>query len=415
MYCMIAADTQRKDGIGGLIVVALGLAAMFIAATLPTPIYPLYRRAFGFSEVALTLVYSIYVLGNLGALFFFGRLSDQAGRKFAIWPAIAMAMISTAVFRFATSIAWLLVARALSGFATGLASGTMTALITELHPHPHPHDNAGAVTATIANFSGLAVGPLISSLPAQFAIQPLRLPYLVYFAILIAIGIALFFVPETVAKPEHHLTELSLRPRFGVPRTILPPFVSPAVTAFITFSLIGFYAALIPNVLADALKESRPVISGLVIFVLFTVAALSVVLARHIASRTAMFTSLWLFIPCVALLIVSERLHLMPVLIAATILAGAAASLGYRGSLAVVNQIAPAAHKGEVVSTYLIMMYCGNSLPVIGIGLLSSKTSPAFAHEVFAGVIAVLALIGVAVGWKYSPKDDSDQTRPDKN
>lgn len=400
---MIAAGTQPKRGAVPLILVALALAVMFVGATLPTPLYPLYRKSFGFGEIALTLVYSIYVLGNLGALFFFARLSDQAGRKFAAWPAIGIGVASTIAFALANGLAWLFVARALSGFATGLASSTMTAWIAELEPRDR--SNAGAVTATVANFAGLAIGPLLGSVPAEFQLHPLRLPFVVYLVVLLLIGIALVPVPETVEHAKRRFAELSLRPRFGVPREILASFVSPAVTAFVTFALIGIYAALIPSVLADALKEHRPLVAGAVIFVLFTVAALAVVLARRMASRTAMLSSLWLFPPSVALLIVAERLHQLPVLMAASVLAGVAASLGYRGSLAVVNRIAPAERRGEVVSTYLIVVYCGNSLPVIGIGLLSAKTSPEVAHIAFACLISALAVVGWVVGWKYAPKD----------
>ncbi len=59
------------------IVVTFELAAMFAGSTLLTPLYDVYRRAFGFSELTLTLVYSVYVVGNVLALVLFGRLSDQ--------------------------------------------------------------------------------------------------------------------------------------------------------------------------------------------------------------------------------------------------------------------------------------------------------------------------------------------------
>ena len=64
-----------------LTAVAAELGIMFIGAILPTPLYPLYREAFGFSGVTLTLIYATYVLGNLTALLFFGRLADQIGRR----------------------------------------------------------------------------------------------------------------------------------------------------------------------------------------------------------------------------------------------------------------------------------------------------------------------------------------------
>jgi hypothetical protein len=55
-------------------------------------------------------------------------------------------------------------------------------------------------------------------------------------------------------------------------------FLSPAVTAFVTFALIGFYAALIPNFLAESLHEESPLVSGAVVFELFTAATLTTIL-----------------------------------------------------------------------------------------------------------------------------------------
>lgn len=384
------------------LLVAITLATMFLGATLPTPLYPLYRQRFGFSEVTLTLVYSVYVLGNLGALFFFARLSDQIGRKIVAWPALVIGMASAAVFGLAAGTAWLFAARALSGFATGLASGTLTTWIAELQPEGQRQ--TGAVTATVANFSGLALGPVVACLPAQFSIQPLHLPFVIYFFALLGVAWVLIRVPETVQDPRRELASLSLRPRLGVPKPLLAAFVSPAVTAFVTFALIGFYAALIPGVLAGVLKDPRPWVSGAVMFLLFAVAAVAVLVTRTMASRTAMLAGLALFPPAAALLIMAEHFHLTSLLVAASALAGAASSLGYRGSLAVVNRIAPDDRRGEVVSTYLIVMFSGNSLPVIGIGLLSAATSVSVAHASFAGLIAVLAAIGWAVGWKVAPR-----------
>ena len=82
---------------------------------------------------------------------------------------------------------------------------------------------------------------------------------------------------------------------------------------------------------------------------------------------------------------------------------GVSGGLGYRGSLEVVNRIAPADRRSEVVSSYLVVCFAGNSVPVIGIGLLSSATSALTAHVTFATVITVLAGLAAVTGIKYAP------------
>jgi hypothetical protein len=65
----------------------------------------------------------------------------------------------------------------------------------------------------------------------------------------------------------------------------------------------------------------------------------------------------------------------MPILLAAAALSGVSGGLGYRGSLEVVNRISTSDRRSEVVSSYLVAVYAGNSVPVIGIGLLSAITA----------------------------------------
>ncbi|MGB6539116.1 MAG: MFS transporter, partial [Xanthobacteraceae bacterium] len=69
----------------------------------------------------------------------------------------------------------------------------------------------------------------------------------------------------------------------------------------------------------------------------------------------------------------------------------------------VINRIAPADRRSEVVSAYLIALFAGNSLPVIGVGVLSAATDARVAHVTFAAVITVLAAIAALTGLKYAP------------
>ncbi len=177
------------------------VALMFMSSTLLTPLYSIYRETFHFSQVLLTLIYSAYVVGNLGALLFFGRVSDQIGRRPVTLGAIALAALATGLFLVATTTAWLFVARILSGFAIGLASGVGAAWIAELDPR---HDRGhAALLMTSANFAGLALGPLVSGLLAQYAPWPLRLPYAVQLAGLVLVGVFVWATQETVTSSRH--------------------------------------------------------------------------------------------------------------------------------------------------------------------------------------------------------------------
>jgi hypothetical protein len=71
---------------------------------------------------------------------------------------------------------------------------------------------------------------------------------------------------------------------------------------------------------------------------------------------------------------------------------GVSAGLGYRGSLQVVNQIAPEDRRAEVVSSYFVCCFVGNALPIIGVGIISRYAGMPIASAVFAGMIALFAV-----------------------
>ena len=380
--------------------VAVMVALMFMSSTLLTPLYSIYRETFHFSRVVLTLIYSAYVVGNLGALLIFGRASDQVGRRPVTLCAIAVAILATAVFLAATTTAWLFVARILSGFGVGLASGAGAAWIAELDAgHDRGH---AALLMTSANFAGLALGPLVSGLLAQYAPWPLRLSYAIQLAALVLVGIFVWATQETVTSPVRRLADVRLQPRLGIPRAILVEFVAPAVTVLGTMALIGFYAALLPSLLAERLHRTSHAVGGIVVFWLFAVAVAAVILSRGTESRTAMLTGLALLVPSLALVELAQWLRSMPVLLLGTTLAGVASALGYRGSLQVINTISPQDRRAEVVSSYYLAGFVGNSLPVIGVGVLSSLVGSVAAGATFAITIGAFAVIALIVGGRYA-------------
>jgi MFS family permease len=395
------AKPNRARNVVALTIVAVVLAAMFVGAIMPTPLYPLYQHAFGFSGITLTLIYAVYVLGNLVALLFFGRLADQVGRRSAMLPAIAIGIASAVVFAAAAGTAWLFAARALSGFSTGLGAGAATAWIADLYTGRG--NGAAARIAASANFFGCAAGPLFGGVLAQFAQWPLQLPFFIYLVLLVVVAGAIIFAPETVTNPRR-LGEAELRPRLGVPRSIRLQFVAPSVSGFATFALIGFYAALIPSVLRDSLHLSAPTIAGVVVAEVFGIAAITILSTAWLGSRAAMLSALALLLPAVWLLVGAEVARSLALLLIAAALCGIAGGLGYRGSLEVINRITPADQRSEVVSSYLITLFAGNSVPVIGIGVLAALAGALTAHVTFAALITALAAIAAWTGIKYAPR-----------
>ncbi|MER9073499.1 MFS transporter [Mesorhizobium sp. M0904] len=379
--------------------VAAMIAALFAGSTALTPLYIIYKQVFGFSQITLTLVYAVYVIGNLAALLMLGRVSDVIGRRPMALAGMAVAVVSAVVFLFAENVAWLDIARILSGLGIGVGAGTGTAWLAELLP---TDDKSQAATiATSTNFLGLGLGALGAGLLAEYAPWPLRLTFVVYLAMLATVTLLVWRTRETVSRPGK-LADVSMRPRLSVPDDIRASFVAPAVTGFGAMALVGFYAALAPSILAQQLQVTNHAEAGALFFELAIVTAATIVVTARLSSRAAMFAALALMIPTVALIVAAQVFASMAIMIAGTALCGVAAALGYRGGLQVVNEIAPADRRAEVVSAFFICCFCGNALPVIGIGVLSTMTSATVASLAFAGMIVVFSLVALGFGAKYA-------------
>ena len=392
---------------------ATDLACMYLGSTLVTPLYVLYAREFGFSDLMLTLVFAAYALGNIASLFIFGRLSDQIGRRRTALPAIGVAVVATLVFLFANSTAWLFVARALSGLAIGMASAAAAAWVVDLTRDRK--EQRGAAITTAAIFSGLAVGAIGGGLLAEFSPAPLKLPFVIYLVLLGVLAWLVSRATDTVKDRAESLDEVSLAPRFGIPREIRGRFVSPAATAFAAFAVSGFYVALAPSVLKREMDVTNLAIAGAIVCGLFVCAAATAMLTSGLKSRTAMLSGAVTMVPAVALLVAAQMLASLPLLVIGALVTGAATALGYRGSLQVVHEIAPKKHRAEVIASFKIVCFTGNAVPVIGVGVISTICSPGAATVTLAGVATVLAALALAmeVGRGRTAKSKPKASRPE--
>lgn len=380
----------------------VAIAALYVVSTIPTALYGIYRREFGFADIVVTEIYAIYVIGNLTVLLFFGRLSDQIGRKPSALIGLGLLLVASVVFLVATNVTFLFAARVLSGLAAGLGASALTAWIAELEPH---HDRAhGGMVASSANLAGLMSGGLLAGLLATWFPWPLRLSYLVNIVVVAVLLIVMSRAPETVAHPVRSLREVSLRPRIGVPKGIRMAFIAPATMAFTGFALGGFYAAIAPGILSNTLHATQPVFAGVTVAAFFGFAALVAALTQKLQGRRVMLGALALLIVGLGLLVLTEVARSFWLLGVATLVTGASMGLSYRGSLQIISQIAPGDRRAELIAAYLLVCYTANALPVIGIGFLTRASSPEFAHEVFAGGLAIIACTACAIGIKHAPK-----------
>ena len=108
------AQPQPPRAIG---LVGYAFFVVMLGSTLPTPLYPIYQRQFGFSELLITVNFATYAVSVIGGLFLFGRLSDDVGRRPVLLPGLALSALSAGAFLLAGGIVPILVGRVLSGLS----------------------------------------------------------------------------------------------------------------------------------------------------------------------------------------------------------------------------------------------------------------------------------------------------------
>jgi hypothetical protein len=231
MTLPISAPAYRSEFDRGtaMTVVAAMIAVLFAGSTVLTPLYVVYKQAFGFSQITLTLIYAVYVVGNLLALLMFGRVSDSIGRRPVTLAAMGVALMSALVFLTARNVVSLDIARILSGFAIGVGAGTGTAWLAELIAQEDK--SRAALVATSTNFLGLGLGALASGMLAEYAPLPLRLTFIVYLAALAVVAFLMRpFQIAPAAEQRATPAAASGRTPAAVDPTATRPVLQPPVT-----------------------------------------------------------------------------------------------------------------------------------------------------------------------------------------
>ena len=160
-----------------------------------------YRQEHGFSEVLVTSLLGIYVLGLIPALLLGGRASDLRGRKRLTMVAVLISIAaSLALMLSHLGPLPLFAGRLLAGTATGLGMAAATSWVKELSQAPWDPTSAagsGARRASLLTSTGFCLGPVAGGLLVSWAPMPDILPYATHILLCLPVLFLLRRLPET--------------------------------------------------------------------------------------------------------------------------------------------------------------------------------------------------------------------------
>lgn len=338
------------------------LLTFLAASSAPSPLYAIYREAWGFSALTLTVVFSSYALAMLVALLVFGALSNHRGRREVVLASIALELVAVLLFWGADSVAWLLAARVLQGVATGIATSALGAGLLDLHRE------RGALVNAVAPMVGLGVGALGTSALVQFAPAPTQLVFDLLLVVFGVLAVAAFYLPETVERQPGAWR--SLRPRFTIPARARATVwqILPINTA--QWALGGFYLSLGPTLVRMVTGSSAPLIGGALIAALVLSSALAIALMRRSAPHSALLTGAAGLVVGVGFAMAGVQLHSAVPLFVGTVIAGLGFGAAFSGSIRSLVPLAAPQERAGLMSGFFVLSYLAFSLPAIAAGLL---------------------------------------------
>jgi MFS family permease len=367
------------------------LVLFALGTSLITPLIPLYQEELGFGDTVVTLFLGCYVVALVPSMLSLGQLSDRVGRKRVLLGAIATLALAQIILIAEPPLGGLLAARAIQGLATGAFFGTCTAFLVDAAPL-----GRRAFVSVLGSISirlGLGLGPGIGGVIAQYADEPLRLPFELHLIALAAAGLIVVTLPETVTVRSRR--RLSLR--LEVPAAERAVFWRVLVPSGALFSLFdGVALSLIPVFLVRTLDVDNYALVGAAGFLVLVSGALSQIALPRLRPDRAIAWGLAAAAAASLGVVASAPAESVGLALAAVAATGAAAGLVFKGGLDICTQIAPVEDRGKLISSYYVACYLGGfSVPLLVVGVLSDLIGLTAA---LAGLSA-LAAVGTAWTW----------------
>ncbi|NUT88185.1 MFS transporter [Pseudomonas corrugata] len=346
-----------------LIFLAITLLGFLAASSAPTPLYHLYQEHMQFSPAILTLIFGVYAFSLLAALLTVGSLSDYLGRKPVIFVALVLNMLAMLLFINADSIAWLIGARLIQGFATGMATSVLGAALLDFDRQQGP------LITSVAPLLGMACGALGCGLLAEFAPLPLQLTYWLLLGLFLAQAIYLWRLKESVS-PQSGAWQ-SLRPTLHVPPQARRPLWRVLPLNLAAWAVGGFYLSLAPSLVRAATGSTSNLIGGALVAALTLTGALSIYTLRNQSAEKMLRLAASLLMTGLALVLIAAHTGSLPLFFIGTLVTGSGFGAGFLGALRSIMPLALPHERAGLMSAFYVLSYLAFSLPSLLAGNLT--------------------------------------------
>jgi predicted MFS family arabinose efflux permease len=377
--------------------VTIAFFILMAFGTAPTALWPLFEAHDGFGTTVVTIAFAAMVVGAAASFLVFGHLSDRHGRRRLIIPALLVGIAGVIIITVWQALPGLLVGRFVNGIGVGLMASTATAYLSDLYYAAHPERRGSArpaLIATAANLGGLAMGPVVAGLLAQFAPAPLVMPFALLGAGMLVFAILTGISPETVDR-EQSSTERTARIAFQPRQGRI--FLIGAASGLIAFAVFGLFSAVGAIITGQVLGLHAPLMAAASPFAVFAASAIS---QLALGSRPLRFViALGAILLAVGLALTSVTLF-MPTLwmfLVAAVLAGAGGGLLFKAGLTISVTSAVQRSRAGVLALFFATVYLGMGIPAVLFSFLIAAIGLPVATIGFSVIFGVGAFVVLGV------------------
>jgi MFS family permease len=377
-------------GSGAWVRIAFAMFAVGWGANQFSPMLIVYRHELRLGAGAVAGLFLMYALTLIPGLLIGGPVSDRFGRRPVVLPFVALSPLATLLFVLGPrSLALISAGRALAGLCSGVVFGSATAWVQELSHGTGQSARRSALALT----AGFGLGPVAAAALAQWARDPLVLPYLPHLVIGVAAALVAWSAPDRSPRraADRPLTQAVGRSRGWPPAAVRTWrfWLTVAPASPMVFGSVSLAIVVLPEEVTSAWSLSAG-FAGLMTVLAFTPGVAIQSVARRFANP---LTGDVAGLCCAA---VGAALGVAAVAGPDRILAGASAVvLGLAYGLCLVSglrqaeQMAAPAERGAVVACYYALAYLGFAAPYLvdGLGEVAGK----------AGAFGVLAVIAAGL------------------
>jgi hypothetical protein len=352
-----------------------------------------YQERWSFPTSDLSVAFAVYALVLVVVLLVSGPLSDMIGRRWSALGALAVTVVAMFVFLNAQSVGALIVARAVQGAGTAIATTVFSASIGELAPIAWRR--LAELIVAITTAGGLGIGVVIAGAARGSSTHPETLVFKAVVVVAALASIAIAIGPETAPKHLPGTTRPQARVRGGNTTGLMR--LAPGLIAI--WMSAGLVLGLGASLAGSTLHLGHGLAAALVVAAQpLTAAVCTIIIAPRVASRMLVPGGLVSVIVGVASEATAFASGNALLEVLGAVITGLGFGAVFSGTLRTLLPTIAATDKARFFATFYLTGYLAYGASAIAAGILSDRIGLEATAIAYAAATIVIAAAALATG-----------------